>query len=143
VIVYADTSALAKLILEEEGSADIALLSRGADATASAAICYVELRSALAAAVRAGRVTGATRESLLLELERLWQDTAVIDLEPLLLRRAGDLAERMRLRAYDAVHLAALTFTGETGEVTFACWDADLRLAAQDLGYQVFPIAVA
>lgn len=56
-----------------------------------------------------------------------------------LIRTAGDLAEQMRLRAYDAVHLAALRRLGEPGRVTFACWDADLREAARRLGYALIP----
>ncbi len=56
-----------------------------------------------------------------------------------LLRTAGDLAERMELRADDAVHLAALVRTGAPADVTFACWDGALRRAASALGYDLRP----
>lgn len=56
-----------------------------------------------------------------------------------LLRDAGELAERLRLRGYDAVHLAALRQLGDPGTVTLATWDADLRRAARELGYGLIP----
>ncbi len=51
---------------------------------------------------------------------------------------AGDLAVTCRLRGYDAVHLAALIMTGRPEEVTAACGDEELAVAA-GLGYGVIP----
>jgi len=56
VIIYADTSALVKVLLEESGSLDMVRLLEQADGVVSVAISYVELRAALAAAIRDGRV---------------------------------------------------------------------------------------
>ncbi len=139
MILYADTSALAKLLLEEAGSVEMRAAAANADRTTSAEIAYVELRAALASAIRSGRVESLLRDSLLRELERLWNGAVVIPVDTTLLHHAGDLAEQMRLRAYDAVHLAALSETGDPGEIVFACWDADLRRAARELGYQLLP----
>ena len=139
MIVYADTSALAKLLLDEPGSTEMLAVVEGAELIASAAIAYVELRAALAAAIRDGRIPAELRDRVVLGLERLWEGVSEIVLDRPLLRDAGDLAERMRLRGYDAVHLAALRQLGDPEDVTFACWDTDLRRAAEESGYRVFP----
>jgi predicted nucleic acid-binding protein len=139
VIVYADTSALAKLLLVEEGTAEMQAKVSAATTVTCAAIGYVELRAALAAAIRHGRVPPASREEVRRVLERQWTRILEITLDEPLLRDAGDLAERMGLRAYDAVHLAGLRESGMPGEVNFACWDANLRRAAEQLGYSLVP----
>ncbi len=128
-----------KLWIEEEGTAEMAAAFGSADLTAAAAIGYVELRAAMARAVREQRIPASRAEDRLLALETVWARVSEISLERPLLRHAGHLAEQMRLRAYDAVHLAALRQLGEPGEVTFACWDADLRRAARALGYLLLP----
>jgi predicted nucleic acid-binding protein len=113
--------------------------SAQAEATLSAALAYVELRAALAAAIRSGRVPAGSRDSILTDLELAWGDVTVIDVTDSLLRAGGDLAERVRLRAYDAVHLAALLSLGTPPDLIFACWDRELRDAARALGYAIFP----
>lgn len=143
MIIYADTSALVKLLLQEQGTSEMQAMSDDAERTISAAIAYVELYAAVAAAIRAGRVPRAMVEPRILELERVWSEVVEIAVDGPLLRRAAGLAREACLRAYDAVHLAALLASGEADEVTFACWDTDLRLAARDLGYRLFPALLA
>lgn len=139
MILYADTSALVKLFLEEEGTADMRAAIQAAEAVATAAIAYVELRAALAAAFRERRVAAARQAGLLIDLERTWPTMVRVAIDEPLLRRAGDLAELMRLRGYDAVHLTALELTGTPSDVRFACWDTDLSRAARELGYSLLP----
>ena len=50
MIVYADSSALVKLLLREDGSSEFSELVESCDVLFSVAIAYVELRAALAAA---------------------------------------------------------------------------------------------
>ena len=100
----------------------------------AAAIAYVELRSALAAAFRAGRIPGLLRSDRLQELEQLWEEVAEVPSDAALLRQAGHLADELALRGYDAVHLAALMRLGRDTEVAFACWDSELRGAARGWG---------
>jgi predicted nucleic acid-binding protein len=139
VILYADTSALAKLFLIEESTARMRVAMDDANVTACAAIGYVEIRATFAAALRAGRLPVVGRDRLIAQLDRLWQEVSEIPLDRPLLRRAGDLAEQMRLRGYDAVHLAALHEAGSPTRVVFACWDNELRRAARELGYTLVP----
>ena len=137
--MYADTSALAKLLLDEAGSAEMAELAEAADVTVTVAIGYVELRAALGAAKRAGRLNDARRASLAVSLERIWSDLDVVPVDAALLRHAADLSDEAGLRGYDAVHLAALMATGDPDELLFACWDRGLRMAAQGRGFELRP----
>lgn len=93
----------------------------------------------MAAAVRDGRLRAQRRDDVIADVGRFWDTVYTIAADDSLLRQAGDLAERMGLRAYDAVHLAALQMAGEPTEMTFACWDIDLRNAARQLGYELLP----
>ena len=139
MIVYADTSALAKLVIDEVGSPEMHRALEQAESLATVALAYVELRAAAAGAIRARRVAPGEEQQLVQAVEFLWQGLAQITVHLPLLRIAGDLAQRFALRAYDAVHLAALVDTGPPGSIVFACWDAHLRRAASTLGYETLP----
>jgi predicted nucleic acid-binding protein len=128
-----------KALIAEAGSTDMDLIMQTSERVASASIAYAELRAALAAALWRGRIAMDQRDERMRTLEKLWDRIAEIPLDRPLIRRAGDLAEHQRLRGYAAVHLAALQAFGAPGDVTFACWDEDLRRAARGLGYSLLP----
>jgi hypothetical protein len=67
-------------------------------------------------------------------IETLWAAIDRIELTEALARRAGDLAQRHRLRAYDAVHLAALEHAGDP-ETALVSADAELVDAARSMGF--------
>ena len=71
MIVYADTSALAKLLLDEPGTAEMQATRRDAEAMASVSIAYVELRGAMASAIRDRRIPAPRRDHLLAWRARL------------------------------------------------------------------------
>jgi predicted nucleic acid-binding protein len=52
-------------------------------------------------------------------------------------RAAGDLAEQLGLRGYDAVHLASALTLGEP--TTVVTWDEELRRAAAGSGCAIAP----
>jgi predicted nucleic acid-binding protein len=54
-----------------------------------------------------------------------------------LAREAGDLAEQLGLRGYDAVHLASALALGEP--TTVVTWDEELRRAAAGAGCATAP----
>lgn len=56
-MLYADSSALVKLFLEEEGSSEAQSMVRAADIVATSLVSYTALRAALAAAARARRIS--------------------------------------------------------------------------------------
>ncbi len=135
--LYADTSGLVKLILNEPGSEEMRSASHE-DVLVSVELAYVELRAAIAAAHRLRRIE-VTEEESGAAVEYLWRQLTSIEIDVNLLRAAGDLAQKYHLRAYDAVHLAGLSASGNINDVRFACWDQQLRRAAQSLGYRTLP----
>ncbi len=118
----------------------MATLKTDLEVLACAHIGYVELRAAIAAAQRAGRLPDAAFTNAKRRLERVWAATSPILVDMAVAKRAGGLAESHGLRGYDAVHLAALQRLGTPRRVDHvACWDDDLRRAASAAGYSVFP----
>ena len=92
----------------------------------------MEIRAALARRRRDGGLLTASYQRILRDLAADWPQFFLLVANCQLVRDAGDVAERYRLRAYDALHLAsALTFQMKLQEpVTFACWDTTLSNAA-------------
>lgn len=65
--------------------------------------------------------------------EELQEDLITVGVDSALARRAGEHAEDLGLRGYDAVHLAtALELGGE--EVVLVTWDRDLARAVEQVG---------
>jgi uncharacterized protein len=135
VNAYFDTSALVKLYLAEDGSEPAMALFAAAEVAIANALAFVEVRTALAAAVRAGRLEAAAHETAKADLQTLRETFAVIDPGGVL-DAAADAAERYGLRAYDAVHLAtALAVAAD--DLVFVCWDGELSAAASRAGLAV------
>jgi uncharacterized protein len=112
MITYVDTSTLIKLIIDEAGSERAELIWDEADELATARILYAEARAALAAALRAGRLTTRDHRNAVTGLETLWAQMTIVEITEGLVRHASELAEQHGLRGYDAVHLAAALIVG-------------------------------
>jgi predicted nucleic acid-binding protein len=136
--VYFDTSALLKLVIEEDGSATAAALWDAADAVATSRLAYAEGRAALAAARRIGRLTRPDLGAAKREFEALWRQLRLLEPGEDIVRAAGGLAEQLALRAYDAIHLASAV-SASGGDFVLATWDRDLGSAALALGLAVSP----
>jgi uncharacterized protein len=137
-VAYFDSSALVKLVIDEPGSDDAALLWDGADAVITSRVAHPEVRAALAAAHRGGRLDEEARLSAKAEWETFHQALRFVELNPQLEADAGDLAERHALSGFDAVHLAsALTLTELP--LIVATWDARLLRAAKTAGLNSLP----
>lgn len=139
MIVYVDTSALVKLLVQDEGGTDTTMqVWDAADLAFTSRITYPEGRVALAAAARAGRLTrtqlGRARGSLADVVDRC----AVVELGAELAESAGDVAERFALRAYDAVHLASALAVADDSTVLLT-WDEELADAGRRAGLDVVP----
>jgi predicted nucleic acid-binding protein len=136
---YLDTSALVKLLIDEDAS-DIA--DDLFDATGDLHTCriaYPETRAAIAAASRAGRLDDAERDRARDALDTLvWPDLVVIEVTSELATAAGDLAEAWSLRGFHAVHLAAALEVA-SDDLIVATWDARLWHAARAEGLRVTP----
>lgn len=137
-IVYFDSSAFIKLLVDEDGSDAAALLWDGCDAAVSSRLAYPEVRAALAAAGRRGRLGRPGRRQAESSWEDFWSSTRPVELTDAVARRAGELSGKWSLRGADAVHLASVLAIGTT-EILFAVWDHHLRVGAQSVGVRVVP----
>ncbi|MEJ7798073.1 MAG: type II toxin-antitoxin system VapC family toxin [Solirubrobacteraceae bacterium] len=135
MITYFDTSILMKLVIDDEAFRPASeRLWLDSDYVVCAEIGYVEARAALAAARRHERLDAAALRTAKDELELLWEQVSIVLVDSALVRAAGDVAERDRLRGYDAVHLAAAI----AGQATvLASADRQLVKAARRRGLGV------
>jgi predicted nucleic acid-binding protein len=139
VIAYFDTSAVIKLLIEEDGSDLAGDIWDQADMVVSNRLVYPESRAALAAARRSARLSPRGLAQAKASLEDLVSQLRVVEIGRSLARTAGDLAERVALRGYDAIHLASgLAASGED-PVLFVTWDIDLARAARSTGLAIAP----
>jgi predicted nucleic acid-binding protein len=81
---------------------------------------------------------GARSDQARLELERVWRDLNVVQLDDNLVRLSGDTAERLRLRAGDVIHLSSALVLADP-DLVLATWDHDLGRAAREAGLAVAP----
>ena len=139
-IVYFDSSAFVKLVVDEAGSDLAATLWDGCDAAVSSRLAYPEVRAALAAAGRAQRMDPAEQSRAESLWEDFWAATRTVELTDDIAAHAGDLASRHALRGADSVHLASLLAVGVT-ETLFAVWDQRLRTGAKATGARLAPLA--
>jgi predicted nucleic acid-binding protein len=139
LIAYLDTSALLKLLLRDEGGADVVRdVIDAADMNFTSRISHPEARAALAAARRAGRLAADEHTRSKRDIDRAIASLRIVELLAGLARVAGDVAERFRLRAYDAVHLASALAVDE-GDTVVITWDRALASAAAAAGLGVAP----
>lgn len=137
-IVYFDSSAFVKLVVEEEGSELAAALWDGCDAAVSSRLAYPEVRAALAAAGRADRLNPADQRRAEAAWEDYWASTRPVELTEPVTAHAGRLAGQHALRGADAVHLASLLAVDDP-ETVFAVWDQRLRAGALTAGVRLAP----
>lgn len=102
------------------------------DATC-ASIGYVELRAMIAR-----RLSGRTASRARLRLDELWESIDTVPVDEWLVAGAARVADGYRLRALDAIHLAAATLVQDE-DLVLATWDEELRRAAQGAGFSTVP----
>ena len=139
-IVYFDSSAFVKLVVQEDGSDLAATLWDGCDAAVSSRLAYPEVRAALAAAGRAHRLDRAEQSRAEVLWEEFWAATRTVELTETITAHAGHLASRHALRGADAVHVASLLVVG-AAETLLAVWDRRLRTGAEAAGVRLAPMA--
>lgn len=139
-MLYLESSALVKRYVAEAGTRLVQAAIDHDPYVATALITSVEVRAALAAASRAGRVEDLDR--LVAAFLNDWAHFIVIQVDQALIDSAGELAQRHALRGYDAVQLAAALVAAQSArsaEVSFlvGTFDADLHRAAVAEGLSV------
>lgn len=137
-LVYFDSSAFVKLLVEEQGSDLAAQLWDGCDTALSSRLAYPEVRAALASA---GRNHDLDEDGLVAAeqaWEEYWAATRAVELTPTVERRAGELARRHALRGADSVHLSSAVTIG-TSDLVVAVWDRRLHAGALAAALSVAP----
>jgi predicted nucleic acid-binding protein len=138
-LVYFDSSAFVKMLIEEAGT-DLAVdLWDGCDAALSSRLVYPEVRAALAAARRNHDVSEGDLRVAEQSWEEYWAATRPVELTSRVERHAGDLARRHALRGADAVHLASALAIGDA-ELIVAVWDHRLHAGARAAHLRVTPM---
>lgn len=137
-IVYFDSSAFVKLLVEEDGSDLAAALWDGCDAAVSSRLAYPEVRAALAAAGRSRRLDARSQRKAAADWDEFWSATRAVELTATISRHAGDLAAERSLRGADAVHLASALAVGSP-DIVLAVWDERLRAGAVAAGLRIAP----
>lgn len=138
-LVYFDSSAFVKLLVDEEGSELAAQLWDGCDAALSSRLAYPEVRAALAAAGRNHDLDSDGLASAEQAWQEYWAATRPVEFTPAVERRAGELACLHALRGADAVHLAsALAIAGS--DLVMAVWDRRLHAGARAVRLGVAPV---
>jgi uncharacterized protein len=136
MIAYFDTSAIVKILVDEDGTAAARDLWARASRALSSLVMYPETVASLAAARRNGRLDLRAHRSARDQFESLWAEVIPVacGLDTVLL--AADLAESDGLRGCDAIHLASALSVG-LSELVFVAWDRDLSTAARRNGLAV------
>ena len=137
-LVYFDSSALVKLVIDEAGSDIAAMLWNACDVALSSRLAYPEVCAALAAAGRNHDLTESEASAAAAEWEVFWASMRPVELTADVEQAAGILAAQQQLRGADAVHLASAIALGSP-DLTVAVWDRRLHTGAVAVGIAVAP----
>lgn len=137
-LVYFDSSALVKLLVEEVGTGLASELWDGCDAALSSRLAYPEVRAALAASRRNSELTANELRTAERLWEEFWAAIRPVELTGSVELSAGQLAAQRALRGADAVHLASALAVGST-DLVVAVWDRRLHAGAVAERFAVAP----
>ncbi|MHB8467626.1 MAG: type II toxin-antitoxin system VapC family toxin [Acidimicrobiales bacterium] len=144
--VFADSSALVKLYVDESGDAVI----RGLDALIVAQLARVEVPAALWRKRRLGELSPEAAGTLTADFEADYFGTvdepprfAPVQMSVQLLDEAARMCASRGLRAYDGIQLssALAARSADRNCTTFAAFDGELRAAAVAEGFALIPAA--
>jgi len=140
MILYCDTSALVKLYITEEGSAQLREQLAAAEAVAVCRVAWAEAHAALSRRAREVPVDADMIDLAKAALAADWPHFVILEINQALVERAGDYADTFALRGYDSVQLAAAFETARITQapIFFACFDTRLNKAAKALGMACF-----
>ncbi len=136
MILYLDTSSLLKLYLDEEHSDLVRTWVDGAQVLCTSRVALPEAMSAVARRWRQGDLDDEAFAAIRQALTDDWPELSSVDLNE---EAAGELAVRLDLRGFDAVHLAAAVevVTFADAPTFFSSFDRQLNRAARAEGLAV------
>lgn len=132
---YLDSSAIIKLYIDEVDSDRVRADVAASDVIATATVAYAEVRAAFGRLRRERRISRATATALVRQFDIDWPAFLTIDVNETLSRDAGAIADRLNLRGFDSIHLAAFArlCTQCEDELEFVAFDDRLTRAARKL----------
>lgn len=136
-VVYFDSSALVKLMVDEVGTELAGELWSGCDAAFTSPLAYPEVCGALVAGRRCGDLSARAALAATADWEDRWPMMWRVELAKDVALSAGRLAGEHALSGADAVHLASALAIGS--DVVVAAWDRRLHRAAAESGLAVVP----
>ncbi|MBM5798786.1 MAG: type II toxin-antitoxin system VapC family toxin [Cyanobacteria bacterium M_surface_7_m2_040] len=141
MILFCDTSALIKLLVDEAQSDQLRQISSTVGAIGVCRISWAEAMAALARLRRDDPVNDDDLEQARQHLIQAWQSFTIVEVSQPLVETAGRFADVFALRGYDSVQLAAAHELHSNAQQTvlFACYDRRLNQAAQLLQLEVLP----
>lgn len=141
MLVYFDSSALVKLVVEEDGSDVAAALWDGCDAALSSRLAHPEVTAALAAAHRNHELDDGEFRRCRHTWSRFWNAVRPVEMTEAVEGHAARLAVGHALRGADAVHLASALAIDDPGLVV-AVWDRRLRTGVVAENLAIAPASV-
>lgn len=136
--LYLDTSSLVKLYVQEEGSEAVQALASQTAVITTSWLAYTEARAAFASKYREGVLTDDEYQPVVAAFEQDWPKYLRLEVSYPILLEAGQLAERLGLRASDAIHLASAIYIAglppSWANLTLSSADEQLLAAAQAEG---------
>ncbi len=138
MILFCDTSALVKLYILEEGSEELKVRLREAEAVAVCRIAWAEAFAAFSRRAREVPEDAALIERAKVALANDWPHFVIMEIDQAVVECAGEYADAFALRGYDSVQLAAASEAARVSQIPlfFAGFDIRLNKAAKLLGMQ-------
>jgi predicted nucleic acid-binding protein len=140
-LVYFDSSALVKLLVDETGSDLAAALWDDCDAAFSSRLANPEVSAALAAAHRNHELDARRLRAARLDWSRYWAAVRPVELTEAVEDHAARLTAVHALRGADAVHLAS-ALAIDDADLVVAAWDRRLHQAAVTEGLRIAPVTI-
>ena len=128
MLLYLDTSCMAKLFIEEPDALRVRNAVAQATGLATSVVSYVEMKSLVARRSREKLLKPAEAKRILDVFESDWAHYAKVPVEDPLLHRAARLVARYPLRTLDALHLASALSLMSAGKGALWFLTADQRL---------------
>ncbi|BBZ12953.1 type II toxin-antitoxin system VapC family toxin [Mycobacterium branderi] len=137
MIGYLDTSAFVPLLIGEPTSGACRRFWDDADVVVSSRLLYVEAAAALAQARRMRRLTENQHRQARRRLDQMWSEMDIIEVDEQVVIQAAELAHRLSLRGYDAVHCASAEQLDDE-DVVAASGDQQLLNAWLEVGMATY-----
>jgi predicted nucleic acid-binding protein len=143
MLLYLDTSALAKRYILELESPQVHRWLKEADLLSTSIVTRAEMAAIIGRVRRMSGLTEASAMRILVAFRDRWPTYVRLPVTEKTVSRADELAWQYGLRGYDAVHLASAVLWQEALgiPVTLATYDRQLWDAATLVGLRVLPEA--